>query len=151
MGYDCGECIICYCISGCNGSSNTIPLNICHECFKKHCPDGLRGRACCSSYVEISNDTCDICGIYMVPCLKQVAVCVGCAQNLKPDIDISKFQIYMSDSDSSSDSYSGSKYYEKYEKSQRVYNPSHRYKECDGYCGCVNCDAWKNRTCELFM
>lgn len=151
MGYDIGECVICYCISGCNGSSNTIPLNICHICFKEHCPDGLRGRACCSSYVGIAITTCDVCGMHGVTCLEQVAVCIGCAEEIKPDIDISKFQLYMSDSDSSSGSDDEDKHYKKYEKSQRVYDPSYRHKECDGTCGCVNCDAWKIRSCELFM
>jgi len=72
MGYDSGECIICYCQKNSrNNMSNIIQLTVCHHCFRKQCPHGLKGRACCSSYTSIATKDCEICGVKNIPCLYQ--------------------------------------------------------------------------------
>lgn len=150
MGYDSGECISCYCQYGCNNLSNVIQMTICNICFMKQCPDGLHGRACCSSYVRISKTHCDVCSNRGVPCLTRVAVCLRCVEEFDPMCDISDRHVYHPDkkhkenSDDSDDS-------DDYESFGNAFCPYDSTLDCDGSCGCVNCNAWQEKAVDLFM
>ena len=90
MGYDSGECILCYCNYGANVVTGGTGYNICSSCFLKLCPRGLQGRACCAAYVQLVPDgTCDFCDCEDL-CLYHVAVCDRCATELLPAEKIGK-------------------------------------------------------------
>lgn len=76
MGYDRGECILCYCRCGGNEECEDEQLyNLCYKCFTKWCPDGLRGNTGIGSYCQIAPDiVCDFCEQTSI-CLYQVAIC----------------------------------------------------------------------------
>lgn len=159
MGYDSGECISCYCRYGGNNLSNVIQMTICNVCFMKQCPDGLHGRACCSSYVRISKSHCDVCCNRGVPCLTRVAVCLRCVKEFDPICDISKRHVYNQDrkniDESSPDSDKGKDDddldYAHYRSFMDTFCPYDNTLECDGSCGCVNCSAWQENAVDLFM
>ena len=82
MGYDCWECLICYCRFGGNNGLNTARYNMCATCFLEQCPKGLSGRAMIRSFVRIVPLVhCDFCQKETV-CLYQVNVCTHCLKEL---------------------------------------------------------------------
>lgn len=155
MGYDSNECIKCYCQHGGNNCSNIIQMTICNDCFMKQCPRGLRGRACCSSYVRISKARCDVCDNYNVPCLTNVAICLECVEDFDPKCDISERHVFNPDEEDEP---------HEYDSLEDTLCPYDRTLECDGSCGCINCSAckcdgscgcincsaWQDRAVELF-
>jgi hypothetical protein len=82
MGYDLGECLICYCAGGGNNPTDDPQRNICPDCFKKSGATCLRGRA--YSYVTIHEKViCSFCETQTV-CVYQADICSGCASSLNP-------------------------------------------------------------------
>lgn len=109
MGYDIGECIICYCLCGCNNiDDDNTDHNICYHCFLKYCPKGLHGRTRLGSYVQVlSNTICDLCDQTSI-CLYQVSVCRSCLDTIN--------------------SYN-----------HKLCTHRVDYEICDGSCNCPNC------------
>lgn len=83
MGYDKGECLICY-YGEFVGGEIIKNYNICKKCFLKHCPDGLHGHACYGDIVTIIESIkCDFCD-KIDTCLYQVDICDKCLILLNP-------------------------------------------------------------------
>lgn len=77
MGYDSNECLVCYCDGGVNNCHDNKQYNVCADCFKSECGDGLRGNACSSSYVQICPDVeCTFCEKKTI-CLYQISICLS--------------------------------------------------------------------------
>jgi hypothetical protein len=80
MGYDIGECLICYCKDGkCNPDADRS-LNICADCFLSSGAKSLRGRSrdCFSIY---ENLRCSFCAKEKV-CLYEADFCDTHAESL---------------------------------------------------------------------
>jgi hypothetical protein len=80
MGYDLGECLICYCHG--YGNNPTPQRHICADCFFKTGCTALRGRAYSYSGISLSAK-CSFCCETKV-CIANADICSGCSQSLNP-------------------------------------------------------------------
>lgn len=145
MGYGKSECIVCYCGCGGNNATNIIQMNVCKKCFMKYCPNGLRGRACDSSYVTITRTHCDVCDTYDTICLTHVAVCIKHMKNMNPITDVSGRRMFHPENDDIE-----CKYDARDEFSRDFGSYYYETDTCDGDCGCPNCPEWKQKNLESF-
>ena len=83
MGYDLGECLICYCHGyGNNPVQDTPQRHICKECFFKTGCNYLKGRAYSYSSISLSAK-CSFCCETKV-CIVDADICSECSQSLNP-------------------------------------------------------------------
>ncbi len=82
MGYGESECLICYCVSGCNGGNGNIARNICPECFFKTGATALRGNTWV--YAKVDTAKCNFCE-QILKCIMKASVCQPCSDGLNPE------------------------------------------------------------------